>query len=265
MNIKRFCSALRISFFFILFFFISLIFLGSNKALATSGCCSWHQGVSYCDTSVGRYVCGDGSYSPSCGCAYYPPVPAFPSEMTIGANNSFLPTSNGTYDIEFTFNNPNNRSVSISMNTAQWADPGPLADTMGATWTLKDVQPNTTQYVNMKATVNGVWSQIESWTIQVPAWVAPTPVPTDTPIAIDTSVDNKPFMFGFFDWLFGLFKSKNTTVPDQATETSPYTCDCSKTCTQITTCAEAYYQLNTCGCSVRDGDRDGIPCENLCQ
>lgn len=40
---------------------------------ATSGCCSWHGGVSYCDSSVGRYVCNDGTYSPSCGC-YRKPV-----------------------------------------------------------------------------------------------------------------------------------------------------------------------------------------------
>lgn len=44
-----------------------------------------------------------------------------------------------------------------------------------------------------------------------------------------------------------------------------YTCNCSKSCTRITSCAEAYFQLNTCGCSVRDGDHDGIPCENLCR
>lgn len=44
-----------------------------------------------------------------------------------------------------------------------------------------------------------------------------------------------------------------------------YTCDCSKLCSQIATCDEAYYQLNQCGCSKRDSDRDGIPCESLCR
>lgn len=43
-----------------------------------------------------------------------------------------------------------------------------------------------------------------------------------------------------------------------------FTCNCSKTCTQIQTCEEAYYQLNVCGCSRRDDDDDGIPCESLC-
>jgi hypothetical protein len=29
-------------------------------------------------------------------------------------------------------------------------------------------------------------------------------------------------------------------------------------------CEEAYYQLNQCGCSKRDADHDGIPCESIC-
>lgn len=37
---------------------------------ARSGCCSWHGGIAYCDTAVGRYVCNDGEYSPTCGCEY---------------------------------------------------------------------------------------------------------------------------------------------------------------------------------------------------
>ncbi len=48
------------------------------------------------------------------------------------------------------------------------------------------------------------------------------------------------------------------------TNTSKYTCDCKKTCTQISTCEEAYYQLNNCGCSIRDNDKDGVPCESIC-
>lgn len=54
------------------------------------------------------------------------------------------------------------------------------------------------------------------------------------------------------------------TVYKPPTTQPTYTCNCSKTCTQIASCAEAYYQLNTCGCSKRDGDKDGVPCESLC-
>lgn len=54
-------------------FFILLFF---NNTEAKQGCCSWHGGVAYCDTSTGRYVCNDGTYSPTCRCAYIPPKPS---------------------------------------------------------------------------------------------------------------------------------------------------------------------------------------------
>lgn len=44
-----------------------------------------------------------------------------------------------------------------------------------------------------------------------------------------------------------------------------YACDCTKLCSQIKTCDEAYYQLNNCGCTKRDADSDGVPCESLCR
>jgi len=53
--------------------FVIVLSISPNIATAKSGCCSWHGGVSYCDTSVGRYVCNDGTYSPSCGC-YQKPI-----------------------------------------------------------------------------------------------------------------------------------------------------------------------------------------------
>ncbi len=43
-----------------------------------------------------------------------------------------------------------------------------------------------------------------------------------------------------------------------------YECNCNKTCSRISTCEEAYYQLQNCGCTVRDSDGDGVPCESLC-
>ncbi|MFH1509515.1 MAG: thermonuclease family protein [bacterium] len=57
---------------------------------------------------------------------------------------------------------------------------------------------------------------------------------------------------------------EDKAIPVVPPATTTYTCDCSRTCTQITSCDEAYYQLNTCGCSIRDNDKDGIPCETLC-
>lgn len=54
-----------------------------------------------------------------------------------------------------------------------------------------------------------------------------------------------------------------TKTPTQSppSNTASWSCDCSKSCGQISSCPEAYYQLNTCKCSIRDRDKDGIPCE----
>lgn len=54
-------------------------------------------------------------------------------------------------------------------------------------------------------------------------------------------------------------------VKDGDTGPEKYTCDCSKTCDEITSCNEAQYQLNECGCTVRDADHDGIACDADCQ
>lgn len=54
-----------------------------------------------------------------------------------------------------------------------------------------------------------------------------------------------------------------TTTP--AATSSSYTCNCKKTCPQMSSCAEAQYQLNTCGCSARDADHDGVACDSDCQ
>lgn len=59
--------------------FLVFLFIPSAKVSAQSGCCSWHGGESYCDSTTGRWVCNDGTYSPSCTCGggyyYTPPIP----------------------------------------------------------------------------------------------------------------------------------------------------------------------------------------------
>lgn len=55
-----------------------------------------------------------------------------------------------------------------------------------------------------------------------------------------------------------------TNNPQSSVQGS-YSCDCGKLCSQIATCDEAYYQLNSCGCTKRDSDGDGVPCESLCR
>ncbi len=52
-----------------------------------------------------------------------------------------------------------------------------------------------------------------------------------------------------------------TTVPIQGS----WACNCSKTCSEMSSCAEAQYQLNVCGCTARDADGDGVACDANCQ
>src|SRR3990167_6962068 len=55
-------------------------------------------------------------------------------------------------------------------------------------------------------------------------------------------------------------KANPTSAPKPHTQPpaqgGAYTCNCSKTCPNMS-CAEAQYQLNVCGCSARDADDDG--------
>lgn len=53
---------------FLIYFLIAGFFFSFSKVFAQQGCCSYHQGVQGCDSNVGRIVCNDGMYSPSCTC-----------------------------------------------------------------------------------------------------------------------------------------------------------------------------------------------------
>jgi hypothetical protein len=86
-----------------------------------------------------------------------------------------------------------------------------------------------------------------------------TPMPTiratNTPLPLPT---NTPYIF---PTATPIQLPQNTAIPQSS---SGYSCNCAKTCPALS-CEEAYYQLNNCGCSARDGDNDGIPCEAQCR
>lgn len=56
----------------------------------------------------------------------------------------------------------------------------------------------------------------------------------------------------------------STVKPAEQANIGSYLCSCSKSCDAMASCEEAYYQLYQCGCSQRDGDNDGVPCESIC-
>lgn len=101
------------------------------------------------------------------------------------------------------------------------------------------------------------------------------------------SVDEMQFLscvpgrdFKNTEWIELKYKSDKAYLPDRecssknyaeastkasAPQEPAFTCNCSKKCNEMTSCTEAFFQLNECGCSYRDSDEDGIPCESLCQ
>jgi len=244
-----------------LFFFFSFNKISAHSGRTnSSGCHNCNVG-----SCAGTYHCHNGGYVPP---VYVAPAPVIPENPIKSARWDFIQTeTNPYYNILFKWEENVSRYYSITIEKIPGADPGPNYDTTETSYLFKNITPGK-WYVNMKASVDNSWSKILYWTIDVPSWIepTPTPTPTDTPIPtlfIDTPTSNKSFFSSFFEWIFGSRKDKNN-VESKTTTAPPYTCNCAKTCTQISTCTEAYYQLNTCGCSVRDGDDDGVPCENLC-
>lgn len=43
-----------------------------------------------------------------------------------------------------------------------------------------------------------------------------------------------------------------------------FNCSNKKYCSEMISCEEAYFYLNKCGHTERDGDKDGVPCEKIC-
>jgi micrococcal nuclease len=63
----------------------------------------------------------------------------------------------------------------------------------------------------------------------------------------------------------GLWKSCAVSPTLKPQQTNQFTCDCAKSCNDITTCAEATFQLKSCSCKALDGNNDGIACNNICR
>ncbi|TWI55458.1 endonuclease YncB(thermonuclease family) [Pseudomonas duriflava] len=54
-------------------------------------------------------------------------------------------------------------------------------------------------------------------------------------------------------------------VKDETEAADVFNCSALKACKAMSSCAEAKYQLQHCGNTKIDGNRDGIPCEALCR
>lgn len=93
--------------------------------------------------------------------------------------------------------------------------------------------------------------------------ITPTPTPTSKPVQ-ETYIQPTPTSSLVQPTTTPYVPPPTTSTPTPTSSGGSWTCDCSKTCPNMSSCEEAYFQLNTCGCSVRDGDNDGVPCEVIC-
>jgi len=130
--------------------------------------------------------------------------------------------------------------------------------------------PSTTQGVqeNKKEIKGTSTSQVSPAPIDK---VAPTQKPTATSTeAPTTTIKTRPTLIPAPTKAPTLYQlvPTNTPVPvvniqsnSQQNTSGGYSCNCAKTCTQISSCEEAQYLLNSCGCSARDGDKDGVACD----
>jgi micrococcal nuclease len=103
----------------------------------------------------------------------------------------------------------------------------------------------------------GLWSACNSETNT--KTTQPTSTPTVKPAVKSSTSTSKPVYTGK-----PVTPSPKPTTSSQ-TSGGSYTCDCSKTCPNMSSCTEAQYQLNVCGCTARDADHDGIACDSQCQ
>ena len=169
------------------FLLLASFLLLSGNVYARSGCCSSHSGVCGCG-------CCDGSSLSSTCVPYYPwcnsptpqPTPIVIPTSLNGSTSYNYNNSTKSYDVTFDWDywSPSS-GWSIGISQYAGADPGPNMDTTTSAWTFKNVSPGR-KFVNMKALVNGYWSGVSYWTIDIPPYPTSTPTPTITPIPTQT-------------------------------------------------------------------------------
>ena len=129
--------------------------------------------------------------------------------------------------------------------------PKPTQEVSGARTTPTDFElPTTTPTLNPSSTSTTNPTPTTQPTSKPTVTTQPTIIPTSTPYPNTPTLTQTPNT-----------SNQNYSPP---VNSGGYTCNCQKTCGNMSSCGEAYFQLNTCGCQARDGDNDGVPCESIC-
>lgn len=127
---------------------------------------------------------------------------------------------------------------------------------------LSDVTPTPT--AAPKATDTPAPTQTPAPTAKVTSTPVSTAKPTLRPSLRPTA---KPYPTSVPLPTSAPVQQMNIAAPPASSDTGGggFGCDCGKVCGAMSSCAEAQYQLNTCGCGARDGDNDGVACDSMCQ
>lgn len=162
--------------------------VSAPSVFAQQGCCSHHGGIAYCAAN-GRYVCADGSYSPSCTCGTYTYQPNTSSSLhwelpEMNGQWNFTANKNRTYDVELSWTPVTGcDGYSVALQKTQGGNPGPLVDTRAEKMVFRNVQSGQ-YYANIKCQIDGDWTDTRYWEITVPQWKFPSPQPSPFPSPI---------------------------------------------------------------------------------
>lgn len=175
-----------------------LLFGTSINAFAAdrdSAFCEDFGGVCGCDVSTGKQLCCEGNLNESYSCQdssrlNYPSyAQAFPSTKVY---TTVEPNDRGTHTVFVNWADQFPTEYSITLTPFPGADPGPFADTSEPSFVFYDV-PTGIQYINIKKNIDGEWSQITSWKVEVPEW-QDVQVTAGTSEVAKEYEDQKPFI-----------------------------------------------------------------------
>ncbi len=138
------------------------------------------------------------------------PLHRAPQYPNISANWNFSFNESGTIDLNVQLDDPSPTQYSVLLGDYQGSDPGPDPDFYYPAFTIYNVQPGL-KYLNIKKKINGVWSTIAYYTVNIPPWVQPTQEiqPTDTPTPFLQSAQASTLMSYL---LFGAFIATITAL-----------------------------------------------------
>lgn len=197
----------------------------------------------------------------------------------------FYSTQPNLYILDFDWTHiPGSEGYGVSISAKPGDDPGERITTKISKWRFSAVREGS-WYVNIKTLKDGKWSPIIYWKVTVresDAKATPSAVlgvqdnkktdskdtsvsqRTTTPDESDTTDERVLAIRKKIEAILARFNPPEEVTPIPQKDERTFSCDCTKNCKKIVSCAEAYFQLYKCGCFNLDPNGDNIPCGTKC-